>query len=110
MSESLVAATRSNESDEYGIMIDFDSAWKRAHRTGVTEDETAGRQELNDQLEADSSAREERISILQAYCELLANYLNELDKEQPSIRDLKINLRPNRKIWPSPSCKVLFLK
>jgi len=92
MLESMEAAIRSNESDEHGSVIDFDLAWKRAHRTWVTEGETAGRQELNDQLGADSSAREERISILQADCETLANELNELDKEQPSIRALKIEL------------------
>jgi SMC interacting uncharacterized protein involved in chromosome segregation len=92
MMESMTTAMTSNKSDKLGRGTEFDSAWKRAHRTWTIEGETAGRQELNDQLGAGSSAREERILNLQAECESLTNELNELDKQQPSIRALKMEL------------------
>lgn len=92
MSESVTSATTGTNADKVSRVIDFDRAWKRAHRTWIIEGETAGRQELNDQLGADSSAREERICKLKAECEGLAKELNELDKEQPSIHALKMEL------------------
>jgi len=92
MMDSMMTALKSAQSDKLGGMIDFDRAWKRAHRTWTIEGETAGRKELNDQLGADTSAREDRILKLQVEYEGLVNQLKELDKEQPSIRALKIEL------------------
>merc|ERR1719334_1411372 len=88
----MATATSGSKSDNPGRVPEFDSAWKRAHRTWIIEGETAGRQELNDQLDAGLSAREERIRNFQAECESLTNELNELDKEQPSILALKMEL------------------
>jgi len=92
MMDAMTAAMTTAKSDKPGGMIDFDRAWKRAHRTWLIEGETAGRQELIDLLGADSSAMEERILKLQTEYEGLVNELNELDKDQPSIRALKLEL------------------
>jgi len=93
MMDSMTTALKSAQSGRLGSIANFNKAWKRAHKTWTIEGVTTGRQELNNQLGADFSAREVRILKLQEEHANLLSQLDELDKEQPSIRALKIELK-----------------